>query len=132
MIGLHVPVIPPTTNEDLKNVWINPLTSKYLTLSNAARSPQWKLVPGGIQRPFLLLFPQILPTEIPKKNITATSLFIVVALLDMICCLRKLLSCQSCEMFSTYTVNKYKQTKFTVNINIVQCSVQTVSSSSRV
>ena len=83
MVGLHVPVIPPTTNQDLMSVWINPLTSKYLTLSNAARSPQWKLVPGGIQRPFLLLFPRIQPTEIPKKNIAATSLFIVVALLEM-------------------------------------------------
>ena len=36
------------------------------------------------------------------------------------------------NVFNVHTVNKYKQTKFIVNINIVQYSVQTVSSSSRV
>ena len=83
MIGLHVPVIPPTINilkGDPTHVCI-PFTN--LTLSNAARSPQWKLVPGGIQRPFLLLFPWIIPTKIPRKNIIALSLFIVVALFEM-------------------------------------------------
>ena len=117
------------------SVYINPLKSKYLTLSNAARSPQWKLVPGGIQRPFLLLFPSILPTEIPKKNIT-TSLFIVVALLEMeinaMLFEKTVIMPIMRNVFNVHTVNKYKQTMFTMNIKIVQFSVQTVSSSSRV
>ena len=83
MIGLHVPVIPPAINILKGNRTHVCIPFTNLTLSNAARSPQWKLVPGGIQRPFLLLFPWIIPTKIPRKNIITTSLFIVVVLFEM-------------------------------------------------
>ena len=62
----------------LKHLRVLQKISIYLTLLNAARSPQWKLVPGGIQRPFFLLLPSMNPVRIPRR-IIALNLCIIVS-----------------------------------------------------
>ena len=65
VVGSHSPVVPPAGAENDKTSNINPpsLPPTNLTLLKAAKSPQWKFSPGGIQRPFLTLLPCRLTTR---------------------------------------------------------------------
>ena len=67
VVGSDVPVVPPTDTQ----VMMTPSTPllTHLAFLKAARSPQWKFVPGGIHRPFLAL-PYTVDTRDTKTNIS--------------------------------------------------------------